>query len=93
MTGNDWMSNEKLKDIEPHKLEFIQNLVFEFAELDDKKRLPFLLALATRAKKENITFSNEEIELIISVIKETSSEKEVNKINQMLKIFASRNKT
>ena len=30
---NDWMKDESLKNIDPHKLEFLQALVFESSNL------------------------------------------------------------
>lgn len=90
MTNPEWMSDPLLKDIEPSKLEFMQKLVFELYNLSEKERLPFLLALAGRAKKENISFTQEEVEQIITVVKQHSTPAEVRKMDQVLKMFQSR---
>lgn len=90
MTNPEWMSDPLLKDIVPSKLEFMQKLVFELYSLSEKERLPFLLALAGRAKKENISFTSEEVEHIITVVKKHSTPAEVQKMDQVLKMFQSR---
>lgn len=90
MTNPEWMSDPLLKGIEHSKLEFMQKLVFELYNLSEKERLPFLLALAGRAKKENISFTAEEVERIITVVKKHSTPEEVKKMDQVLKMFQSR---
>lgn len=87
-----WMDDIRLETIERKKLQFMEKLVFELHNLEEKKRLPFLMALASKAKQENISFSNDEATLLISVIKEYSSEEEIAKMDQMLKVFNERGK-
>lgn len=90
MTNPEWMSDPLLKDIDHSKLEFMQKLVFELYSLSEKERLPFLLALAGRAKKENISFTQHEVDNIITVVKKHSSPEEVKKMDQVLKMFQSK---
>ena len=92
MSNQEWMSDPLLKDMDHSKLEFIQKLVFELYNLSEKERLPFLLALAKRAQKENVSFSTEEVELIITVVKKHSTPEELNKLDQVLKMFQARKK-
>jgi len=82
------MSDPLLNDLDHKKLDFMQKLVFELNELSEKERLPFMLALANRAKKENVSFSGEEVDKIITVIKKYSSPEELEKMDKMLKLFA-----
>ena len=51
MANQDWMQDASLKNIDSSKLDFLQKLVFEMNSLSDKEKLPFLLALANRARK------------------------------------------
>ena len=90
MTNTEWMADPLLKDIDHSKLEFMQKLVFELYSLSEKERLPFLLALAGRAKKENISFTENEVENIITVVKKYSSPEEVKKMDQVIKMFQSK---
>ena len=48
------------------------------------------MALAGRAKKEKIAFEQNEVDLILSVIREHSSPEECKKIDQTLKLFSKR---
>lgn len=89
MTNHDWMRDASLKNIDSSKLDFLQKLVFEMNGLSDKEKLPFLLALANRARKENISFSSEEMETIIAVLKKYSTKEEVRRMDMMLQKFKS----
>ena len=60
----------------------------ESPTLSDKEKLPFLMALASSTKKNNISFSGEEVSLIIEVIKEYSSPEELSKMNKILSMFS-----
>ena len=85
-----WMSDERITNIPKVKLDFLQKIFFESKNLTQKEQLPFFMALAGRAKKDNISFSQDEINLIMEVIKDHSSPEEVAKINQTVKLFKNR---
>jgi hypothetical protein len=87
MTNQDWMQDASLKDIDSSKLDFLQKLVFEMQNLEDKQKLPFLLALANRARKENISFDSNETALIINALKNYSSPEEIKRMDFMLQKF------
>lgn len=89
MANQNWMQDASLKNIDSSKLDFLQKLVFEMNSLKDKEKLPFLLALANRAKKENISFSGEEMETIIAALKKYSTPEEVRRMDMMLQKFKS----
>lgn len=89
MADQSWMQDASLKNIDPSKLDFLQKLVFEMNQLTDKEKLPFLLALANRAKRENISFSAEEMDSIINVLKSYSTPEEVKRMDLILKKFRS----
>ncbi len=85
-----WMEDARIKDIPKAKLDFLQKIFFESKNLTQKEQLPFFMALAGRAKRDNISFSQDEINLIMEVIKDHSSPEEVAKINQTVKLFKNR---
>ncbi len=85
-----WMQDARIADIPKVKLDFLQKIFFESKNLTQKEQLPFFMALAGRAKKEQISFSQEEINLIMDVIKDHSTPEEVAKINQTVKLFKNR---
>lgn len=90
MANQDWMNDKRIAHIEKNKLDFLQKLVFEMQQLSDKEKLPFLMALATSTKKKNISFSEEEINSIIEVIKEYSTPDELAKMDKILSMFSKR---
>ena len=85
-----WLDHPSLKDISRHKLEFLQIMVFESKDLKTDEMLPFFMSLAMKAKKQNITYSEEEINTIIPVLKKFASEEEIVKMNQIIKMFYNR---
>lgn len=85
-----WMEDARISDIPKVKLAFLQKIFFESKNLTQKEQLPFFMALAGRAKRDNISFSQDEINLIMEVIKDNSSPEEVAKINQTIKLFKNR---
>ncbi|MCM1161060.1 MAG: hypothetical protein NC412_07535 [Roseburia sp.] len=90
MKNDTWKEDERIRHIPHEKLDFLQKLVFEIDAIGPKERLPFLLALANRAKKEHISFSSEEVNTIIAVLKENSSADEIQKMDKIIKMFQKR---
>lgn len=86
---NDWMNDESLKNIEPYKLQFLQALVFESSNLKKEQMLPFLMAVMKRGKEKNVSFSEDEISAIVSVLRKSATPEELSKIE---KIMALRNR-
>ena len=48
--------------------------------------LPFLMAVAKRGQADHITFSNEEIETIVAIIKRESSPEDAAAIDKMMRM-------
>lgn len=86
---NDWMKDEALKHIEPHKLEFLQVLLFESNSIKKEQMLPFLMAVTKRGQEQHISFSDQEMDAIISVLRKYATSQEIQK---MEKIIALRNR-
>ena len=90
MERQKWMNDIRLKDIETNKLDFLQKLVFESRNLTEKQKIPFLMALASKTQKDKVKFSREETLEIIEVLKDYSTQDELQKINSILKVFHER---
>lgn len=90
MNEAKWMSDERIAHIDKDKISFLQKLVFEIDTLPQKEKMPFLMALASKAKSEHISFSNEEIQLLVEVVKDYSTPQEIQKMDKLLKMFPSR---
>lgn len=90
--NTDWMKEPALTNIPIQKLEFLQSMLFESQKHSGKEMFPFFMSLAMKAKKQNITYSEDEINTIIPVLKKYASEDEIAKMNQVIKIFQNRKK-
>lgn len=90
--NTDWMQDPALINIPIQKLQFLQNMLFESQKHSGKEMFPFFMSLAMKAKSQNISYSQEEIDIIIPVLKKFASEEEIQKMNQVIKIFQNRKK-
>lgn len=86
--NNEWMKDESLQGIDPYKLEFLQALVFESSNLRKEQLLPFLMAVAKRGQEKNVTFSDEEINAIVAVLKKQATPEELSKMDKILAMRA-----
>lgn len=91
MKSKDWIHDERIKDISMVKKEFLQQIAFDSSNLTQKEKMPFFMALVSKAKQENITFSSEEVERLTAVIKLHSSSSDVQKMDQILRMYKKRN--
>ena len=87
----DWMQDPALTGIPIQKLQFLQSMLFESQKHSGKEMFPFFMSLAMKAKSQNIFYSQEEIDIIIPVLKKFASEDEIAKMNQVIKMFQKRN--
>lgn len=71
---------------------FLQKMVFESSSLSQKELMPFLMALAQKSRTANITFTQEEMTVIIEAIKKYSTPEELMKMNQIMKLMQQRKK-
>lgn len=90
--STDWMNDALLYGIHKDKLDFLQKLVFEAKDLSPSEKLPFFMALAARSKQSSISFSEQEIDCIITVLKKNSTAAEIAKMDQILKTFKEKSK-
>lgn len=85
---NEWMQDETLKDIDPYKLEFLQALIFESSKLRKEQLLPFLMNVAKRGQEKKVTFTDEEMNAVIAVLKKHATEEEMAKMEKILAMRA-----
>ena len=84
---NNWMNDEDLESISEEKLLFLQHMLFESKKYQGKELFPFFMSLAVKAKQKNISYSREELDLIIPVLKKYASEEELEKMNKVISMF------
>ena len=88
--NNEWMNDPALSDIDKAKLEFLQALVFESRTVKKEQMLPFLMAVAKKGQENHITFSDSEIDTIVSVIRESATPEETATIDKLMRLRKSR---
>ncbi len=86
--NTEWMNDPSLKEIDKSKLDFLQALVFESSNLKREQLIPFLMNIAKRGQANNISFSDEEIEAIIAVLKKHATPQEITKMEKILAMRA-----
>ncbi len=87
MNNNQWMNDPSLSGINKAKLVFLEKLISQGSSLNQKEMLPFLLSFAKQSKSSNISFTKDEIELIISVVKKYATPEELEKFEKLSPFF------
>lgn len=76
-----------LNGMDPTKLEFILNFAQKDKPANMKDAMPFLLANMNLAKKQNIQFSNPEIQLIAEILTKDLPQHEKDKVNRIMSMM------
>lgn len=84
MNQNEWMNDPLVTGIDKAKLQFLQTLVFESQNLKKEQMLPFLMSIAQKGKSQNISFDDNEINTIVTVLQKYASPEELDKINKLM---------
>lgn len=85
--NESWIMDPDLKNVSQSKLNFLQQMLFESKKYKGKELFPFFMSLAARAKQENISFSQEELNLIIPILKKYASSSDIDKMNKVITLF------
>lgn len=91
-TENQWMQDPELQGIPTQKLDFLQQMLFQSKKYSGKELFPFFMSLAMKSQAQNISFSENELNTIIPVLKKYASEDEIKKMNQVITLFKKNNK-
>lgn len=86
---NNWMNHPAMKNIDPAKLELIQMAASQTAGKSGKDLAPVMLALITNANKKGISFSGDEMSLILEVLKDGKSREEQSQIDKTINMVSS----
>lgn len=83
MENENWMNNPSLKNIDKKKLQTLWTLTNQSAGKKQTDLLPFLMAAISQSKKDGVSFSADEVNTIIEVMKIGKSPEEIKKIDQI----------
>lgn len=90
MNKPEWMNDPSLADIDQTKLDFLQKLVFESQNLSPKEMLSFLMNVSQRGKDSSVSFTKDEMNRVIDVLKHRSTPDEIARINKAVKLMQHR---
>lgn len=83
MNDSSWMNNPSLKNIDPAKLQMLMSASEQTAGKNQNELLPFLMAAASQSRSNGMTFSTDETDAIIEVLKMGKSQEEITKIEKI----------
>ena len=72
-----WMNDSRLSGIDPAKLQMLFSMSGQGASKSQNELMPFLMAVAARSRQNGMTFTPEETNLIIEVMKQGKSKEEI----------------
>lgn len=79
-----WKNHPALKNMDPRKVFLLTKISEKIEGKTDTDILPILMAAMTSARKQNISFTTEEFEILFSILKEGKSTQEIQQMNQTL---------
>ena len=79
-----WKNHPALAGMDPKKVFLLTKISEKIEGKSEQDILPILMAAMTSARKQNISFSSQEFEILFSILKEGKSEQEVRQLNQTI---------
>ena len=79
----DWMKDPSLSGIDPAKLAMLQSFANQGAGKTQNDILPLLMTAAASSKKKGLQFTQNEIDMIINVMKAGKSPQDIARIDKM----------
>lgn len=86
---NEWMNHPAMKTIDPIKLELIKTAAAQTAGKTGNSLATVMMALITSANKKGIRFTQEEVSLILEILKDGKAKEEQMQIDRMVKMVTS----
>jgi len=80
----DWMSDPLVSGIPEKKLKFLGEMFASSQGKSQKELMSMMMPMMQRAKRENLTFTPQEMNAAIAAIRKHSSQEELQKIDQIL---------
>lgn len=81
---NEWMNHPAMENLDPIKLELIKAAAAQTKGKTGNSMVTVMMALITSAKRNGISFSSEEMTLILDVLKDGKSNEEKGQIDNMV---------
>lgn len=79
-----WKNHPALAGMDPKKVFLLTKISEKIEGKSEQDILPILMAAMSSARKQNISFTTDEFEILFTILKEGKSEQEIKKINQTI---------
>lgn len=79
-----WKNHPALTGMDPKKLFLLTKVSEKIEGKTQNDILPILMAAMTSARKQNISFTPDEFEILFSILKEGKSPQEIQQMNQTM---------
>ena len=79
-----WKNHPALTGMDPKKVFLLTKISEKIEGKSEQDILPILMAAMTSARKQNISFTTNEFEILFSILKEGKSPQEIQQMNQTI---------
>ena len=86
MSNNEWMNDPVLSGISNEKLNILTDIVENTGEMDAKQMIPYFIKASNEATKQGASFTNEETDAILNVLKQKMTPKEQQRIEMVKRL-------
>ena len=90
MADTSWTNNPKLKNIDPHKMMILMELMKEAEGKPMDKLVPLLINTNKKLQQQNLTFTKEESDVMIEILTKNMTPKEKAQFEMMKKMMANK---
>ncbi len=84
---NEWMNNPRFESLDPIKKELILNAAKQIQGKSGNAMATVMMSLILNANRKGIRFSQQEISLILELLKEGKSESEIQQIDSTIQMI------
>lgn len=85
-----WMNDPLVSDINPNKLDFLQEIVFNTKGKTQKELFQFMMKIIKSGKLNQIQLKDEEVKKITQAIKNNSTPEELIQIHKFINLLEKR---
>ena len=79
-----WKNHPALAGMDPKKVFLLTKISEKIEGKSETDVMPILMAAMTSARKQNISFTPTEFEILFSILKEGKSEQQIQQLNQTI---------
>ena len=85
--NDEWKNDPRLSDLDPQKLAMLRMLAEQGSGKSAQEMMPFFMSAISRGQNSGLRFSEEEVRLILDVLKAGRSPAEIAKLNRVISLM------